>query len=94
MCALHVRPDNVCCFGNLLTSKTNLKNMSKYKVGDTVCLLHDTETGSIVKEIINRTLPVQDGANNNKLVAVVKMAYYHIKDKDGNITTVEEGFLR
>lgn len=68
--------------------------MSKYKVGDTVYLLHDAETEYTVKEIINRTLPVQDGANNNKLVAIVKMVYYHIRDSNGNSTTVEEGFLR
>lgn len=69
-------------------------DMSKYKIGDSVYLLHDAETEYIVIEIVKRTLPLQDGANNNKLVAVINMAYYHIRDKNGNSTTVEEGFLR
>ncbi len=68
--------------------------LSKYNIGDSVYLFHDAETEYIVMEITKRSLPIQDGANNNRLIGIVNLVYYHIRDRRGNSTTVEEGFLK
>jgi hypothetical protein len=51
--------------------------MSEYKLGDTVYLIHYAETWFVVKEVIERTLPVRHGADNNKMIAKIKLTYYH-----------------